>query len=56
MKRPEVGYSGKIDKGRVDMSNGIKLKEAEDCGYCLQLLPLNMGLKRTPPPVSLGPF
>lgn len=45
MKRPEVGYPCKIDKRRVDMSNGIKLKEAEDCWLLSSASATKYGIK-----------
>lgn len=49
-------YPCKADKRGLDMSNGIKLKEAGDAAYCLQLVLSNVGLKRKQPPGTLGSF
>lgn len=50
-------YPYEADKRRLGMSNGIQLEETGEAAYCLQLVLLNVGLKRKqPPPWLIGPI
>lgn len=50
MEYTEVEYPYEVDKRRLGMSNGIQFKESGEAVYCLQLVLLNVGLKRKLPP------